>query len=385
MEPRRFPGHTHWYHETLSTLDIHAAPLFPEAADVDDRFLLGLAAEGHGDLQSVLHQSGPALLASRRLYHLLFPERLTTSPAQTLTLYDRLSSALIVAQVTGIQRLCNHYAARLNPLTGPDSSRESNRRLTLITEFSRQLASQPGVIDSAALLRLHEAGLTTADIITFSQIIGFVSYQARVVAGIHALLALPARWIPGMTMPQDADPPRPHGRWHSDLTPVEQRHACPHQLEILARCQKESFFRENSGLLAHDAPVLECLNLLFCSLEEQRQTPEGALACAVSARINGSAACFYRYAEGKLRDALQQNVEQAALVATVKEKAVIGLAAQLTRSPERFTAAHIQPLKEQGMDLQSLFGLMQFTALASWHNRLMLALGSTEASGAKTA
>lgn len=378
MEPRRSPGHSHWYHETLATRDFHTAPLCPEAADVEDRFLLGLAAQCTGELQSVLRQAGASLLAARRTCDRLFPAGLATSRTHTLTLYDRLSSALIVAQVTGVQRLCNHYAARLNPLSGPDPSRESNRRLTLMTEFSRQLASQPGVIDGAALHRLNEAGLTTADIVTLSQIIGFVSYQARVVAGIHALLALPVRWIPGMSLPQDAETLRQKARWQTSLRPVEKRNACPHQLDLLARCQKQRFLKENGSVLAHDAPVLECLNLLICSLEPQRQSSEGALAGAVSARINGSSACFYRYGAGKLRDALQQNVEQAMLVATVREQAVINLAAQLTRSPDRFSAAHIQPLKEEGQDLHSLFGLIQFTALTGWHNRLMLALGSTE-------
>jgi len=191
MEQRRFTGNNHWYHETQTSLPAQRAPLVPEAATIEDRFLLGLAQQVEGDLIPTLQQVQPALLASRDLYQILFPKELATSLTHTLTLYDRLSSALTVAQVTGVQRLCNHYAARLNPLPGPDSSRESNRRLTQITEYARQLASQPTLIDAAAVQHLDDVGLSASDIVTLSQIIGFVSYQARVVAGIHALMALP--------------------------------------------------------------------------------------------------------------------------------------------------------------------------------------------------
>jgi uncharacterized protein YciW len=68
----------------------------------------------------------------------LFPASVAVNRLQTFSAYDRLSTALTVAQVYGVQRLCNHYAARLAPLPGPDS-RESNRRLAQITQYARQL------------------------------------------------------------------------------------------------------------------------------------------------------------------------------------------------------------------------------------------------------
>ncbi|MGL5699286.1 MAG: CMD domain-containing protein, partial [Kluyvera sp.] len=41
MEPRRDSGKNHWYHETQSrTQHSDVMPLVPEAAHVDDRFLL---------------------------------------------------------------------------------------------------------------------------------------------------------------------------------------------------------------------------------------------------------------------------------------------------------------------------------------------------------
>lgn len=154
MEQRRYPGHNHWFYESqTSPRTSQAAPLVPEAAHIDDRFLLGCHAD-HAGMHALLRSQQPALLAARDLAQLLFPDRVITSLTHTLTLYDRLSTALTVAQVAGIQRLCNHYSARLNPLPGPDSSRESNNRLTQITQYARQLAMQPELINGSAITAL---------------------------------------------------------------------------------------------------------------------------------------------------------------------------------------------------------------------------------------
>ena len=371
MEQRRFTGNSHWYHETQTSLPAQRAPLVPEAASVEDRFLLGLAQQAEGELLTVLQQAQPTLLASRDLYRRLFPAELTTTLTHTLTLYDRLSSALTVAQVTGVQRLCNHYAARLNPLPGPDSSRESNCRLTQITEYARQLASQPTLIDTTAVQRLDDVGLSAADIVTLSQIIGFVSFQARVVAGIHALMALPVRWMPGITVPDDAAPAVFHqpARWQPALPPLEMRYASGEQLEALTFCHPLPELRAGAWLFAHDGKNLHGWARMLQTLADRELQPHSALAEAVCARINGSAACFARFPAGELRNRLQESIEQALAVADPQQQAVIQLAAQLSRSPERLNAA--------GLSTGEVLTLILSVASASWGNRLMQGLGNT--------
>ena len=113
-------------------------PLVPEAANVEDSFLLDLAIA-----EDVLLPFQSWLHPARQLAQHLFPERVTQNRLHTFSAYERMSTALTVAQVYGVQRLCNHYAARLTPLPGPDSSRESNHRLAQITQYARQLASSP--------------------------------------------------------------------------------------------------------------------------------------------------------------------------------------------------------------------------------------------------
>lgn len=109
-----------------------------------------------------------------------------------------MSTALTVAQACGVQRLCNHYAARLTPLPGPDSSRESNHRLAQITQYARQLACSPSVIDQRARQHLADVGLSAWDVALFNQIIGFVGFQARMVAIFQAWSGQAVRWIPGL-------------------------------------------------------------------------------------------------------------------------------------------------------------------------------------------
>jgi len=150
MEQRSFSGKSQWYHETQSSQNLaDVQPLVPEAAQVEDRFLLDLKLT---DAQ--LASEAPWLSAARALSSALLPERVETNRLHTLSNYERLSTALTVAQVFGVQRLCNHYAARLAPESSSDSSRETNRRLTQITQFSRQLASQPTSISDASLIQL---------------------------------------------------------------------------------------------------------------------------------------------------------------------------------------------------------------------------------------
>ncbi|MBD5702387.1 CMD domain-containing protein, partial [Citrobacter freundii] len=142
MEQRRIEGKSHWYHETQSSTYPHdVLPLVPEAAHVDDSFLLDLALP-----DDALSPFQSWLTPARKLAQMLFPAHVNLNQMHTFSAYERMSTALTVAQVYGVQRLCNHYAARLTPLPGPDSSRESNHRLAQITQYARQLASSPAVI-----------------------------------------------------------------------------------------------------------------------------------------------------------------------------------------------------------------------------------------------
>lgn len=139
MEQCRKAGKSHWYHETQSTMSSQTPlSLMPEAAYVNDRFLLDLAVA-----ETALTPFEPWLKPARQLADVLFPRTVLNDRLHTFSAYERMSTALTAAQVFGVQRLCRYYAARLAPLPGPDASRESNQRLAQITQYARQLAGSP--------------------------------------------------------------------------------------------------------------------------------------------------------------------------------------------------------------------------------------------------
>lgn len=289
MEQRRVYGKNHWYHETQSTIcPVDVLPLVPEAAHVEDRFLLDLTLP-----EDLLKAHARWLAPARRLADALFPASVSVNRLQTFSAYDRLSTALTVAQVYGVQRLCNHYAARLAPLPGPDSSRESNRRLAQITQYARQLASSPSLINALSRSQLDEVGLTSRDIILINQIIGFIGFQARAIAAFHAALGYPVRWIPGM--PQQEDAPEAlfiarESDWRPGLDDSDLRYADDERQSLLAKWQKYPGLFELAPLLATQEPPLDLQELLLSHLSDQ--PPFAAQVALIAARINGSISCF---------------------------------------------------------------------------------------------
>lgn len=382
MEPRRVSGKNHWYHETQSrTQHSDVMPLVPEAAHVDDRFLLDLALP-----DALLSANQRWLSAARTLANQLFPDAVSVNRLRTFSDYDRLSTALTVAQVCGVQRLCNHYAARLAPLPGPDSSRESNRRLAQITEYARQLASSPSIITPRARQQLDDVGMTLHDIILIAQIVGFVGFQARIIALFQAHMGFPVRWIPGMPVQEDAEPDRftsDSTLWHTDLDVIETHQANTPQGEALSRWQNLAELHALAPVLAHEETLLAGLGELLNALTFTH--PLLPLSALIPARINGSVSCF-NYNSGLWQGAsglpeAVRNGERAILAWSHHypcERALAQAAQLLTRAPDRFSAAQLSPLIDHGVSTPDAIALLAWTAFSGWLNRLRIALGSAQ-------
>ena len=362
MEQSRAQGKSQWYHETQScnqTADV--LPLVPEAAHVADRFLLDLNLPA-----SVSEPCSAWLLLSSQIANHLFPGSLAPSRLNTFSVYERISTALTVAQVTGVQRLCNHYAARLAPLPGPDSSRESNHRLAQITQYARQLAGSPSVIYEQSRQQLDAVGLTAPDCVLITQIVGFVGYQARVIAAGQALLGQPVRWIPGMPVQDDAP-----AELFINKTVVWKAGVAPLQAE-----ESHKAADALSSVLAWDKTLLAFGNQLLNAL-----TPDEELAtfiALVNARINGSADCFYQqHASPALIQAAREG-EQALKSWSQETQSLAALlqaTLMLTRSPDRFGMPQLTPLLGQGYSPERLLKLLAWSGFNGWLNRLKIGLG----------
>ncbi|MBO1551888.1 CMD domain-containing protein [Yersinia pseudotuberculosis] len=346
-------------------------------------FLLGVTENIAPTLQDTLYHEQPILTASDAMYQALFPTIIEINHTNTFSLYDRLSTALTVAQVTGIQRLCSHYALRLAPLPSPDASRESNIRLTQITQYARQLASQPTLIDRHALAQLHDVGLTDSDIIILSQIIGYVGYQARVVAGISALAGYPTVMLPGFPRMEDAAPsplPDVMPNWQGWLPSHAANDDQPDkEPDETASTLTELLGHHQQSLLAYHAITTHQPN----SPQLQRDWLE--LVALVSARINGSLYCQARH-----RQHLQQLTEQPLLVTELLKgidhalfllpeqqipHQLISVTAELTRAPERFNHQYVKRLQTLGVSDTQVMRIIFSIAITGWTNRLRHTLG----------
>lgn len=385
MEQRSFAGKSQWYHETQSSQKLtNSQPLVPEAALVGDRFLLDLDVSDRS-----LATEDDWLSIAREVSKILLPEQVETNRLQTLSHYERLSTALTVAQVFGVQRLCHYYAARLAPESSSDSSRETNRRLTQITQYSRQLASQPTSISDISLAQLDQCGLSVEDIVTFNQLIGFIGFQARTLAVLQALERLPVRQIPGLTGQQDAEAELFKHRtvsWQPNLAPLERRFTSCEQIQVLEQGPSSSLLCDLTDLLAFDALTLRALeqltHLLFPAAE--MLSADNLLVIMLVSRINGSASCFSDAAaawqgEQGLPDAIRNGepVLHAWSHDHPRERVIIDAIGVLTRTPDKFSYAQLMSLLEQGFTEQQAVRLLVSSGLVGWLNRLKIGLGHT--------
>ena len=114
-----------------------------------------------------------------------------------LTLQERLLVATLACALVPAVALVGEYRARrgalgadpalIDSVTRGEVPAGANPRLAAILGFARTLTTDPVRADKAALLHLKESGLSTPEIVTLAQLIAFVSYQTRVVAGLRAM------------------------------------------------------------------------------------------------------------------------------------------------------------------------------------------------------
>ncbi|EEF8873387.1 CMD domain-containing protein [Salmonella enterica] len=376
MEQCRKAGKSHWYHETQSTMSSQAPlSLMPEAAYVNDRFLLDLAVA-----ETALTPFESWLKPARQLADVLFPRTVLNDRLHTFSAYERMSTALTAAQVFGVQRLCRYYAARLAPLPGPDASRESNQRLAQITQYARQLAGSPSVINTRAREQLAEVGLTARDTVLINQIIGFIGFQARVAAIFQAFCRLPVRELPGQEMQRFARAARfqnPQTTWQPAASLVEY----PPAHTKVQRQYSSSQCQMMAPVLMRDPSSFALLERILTSTLHTASPPSLLpLITLLTSRINGSAACFNEQSTqpGAWRRAVITLRQEDDDIARWELEPALTQAIQwLTRAPDRFSAAHFFPLLTRGVSSEQAINMLGWCGVCGWLNRLKIALGET--------
>jgi uncharacterized protein YciW len=102
-----------------------------------------------------------------------------------VSLRERAAIALLLAEHDGDRDLSAHYRALLEPLGGMPAG----ARWDALQRHAKLLAAAPDDAAAEDLRRLQAAGLSSQDIVAVSQLIAFVSYQVRLLAGLRLLKA----------------------------------------------------------------------------------------------------------------------------------------------------------------------------------------------------
>jgi len=138
------------------------------------------------------HQREKVAAATQGSYDTLFDPALAD-----IGLDERLLVALYACRLSGASDLMAHYRARLATVTvdaeqlaaaaeGQPEQLPAGR-LRAMLNFARALTQRPVEGDKEVLQSLPAAGISTPAVVALSQLIAFISYQVRVVAGLKAL------------------------------------------------------------------------------------------------------------------------------------------------------------------------------------------------------
>lgn len=378
---------------TQSPTRTSTAPLI----DLVDR--LARLAPG-GATHALRHQRDKVAAATEGSYRALFDPALPG-----LSLAERLAVALYAARLTPSAELAAHYRAQLEQ-AGADGAtvaaidrgqaHVSDARLRAMLQFTRKLIEKPVEGDRAALLALPAAGLSTPEVVTLAQLIAFLSYQVRLVAGLRALdgadasetlSAAPAP-TPGANRPGEAI--RINGftnevlDWKAWLDVVPLQAATAEQIAVLEESHPKAKVSDYYLFLVHQPEILRQRSAAFNAIMYApggMARAERELASTVVSCINGCVYCASVHAQrfeqlAKRNDVIAQVfTDPRTAGTTAREVALARFSVALTERPDSIGAASLAELRNAGLSDAEILDGIHAIAIFAWANRLMLNLG----------
>ena len=375
--------------------------------DTIDR-LAGLAADN--PCFTTRHEREKVALATQACEDLLLGSTLDSA----LTQAERLVLAAEQARVSGVAALEAEYRAHAEALTDaitPElrqildkaGAQTGNARLDAMLHFVRTLALNPAESDRAALLAIPAAGLSLNDTVLLAQLIGFVAYQARLLAGVQAMNAMggkaeaqptepvaAAAFVHPANLPAPGEPLRRNGftsetlGWKAWLEGLDPDTATPEQQQVLDASHPKARSMDFYLVLARQPQVLlersQAFNAIMYAPGGLSRAEREVAATAVS-RANGCVYCASVHAQrfeqlAKRNDVMAQMFDDPDTAGTnARERAIIQSALVLTRAPGSFGKQNLQPLRDAGLSDLEILDMLHSAALFGWANRLMLNLG----------
>ena len=375
--------------------------------DTIDR-LAGLAAGN--PVFATRHERSKVAVATQACEDLLLGNQLDSA----LTQAERLVLAAEQARVSGVTVLEAEYRARaealgdaitpeLRSILDQPGAQTGNARLDAMLHFVRTLALNPAQSDQAALLAIPAAGLSLNDTVLLAQLIGFVAYQARLLAGVKAMGELggvteapaaqpvdAAPFVHPANLPPPGEPLRRNGftsetlDWKAWLQVLDPDTATPEQQQVLEVSHPKAKSMDFYLLLARQPQVLlersQAFNAIMYAPGGLSRAEREVAATAVS-RSNGCVYCASVHAQrfeqlAKRNDVMAQLFDEPETAGTnARERAIIQASLTLTRAPGGFGPQNLQPLRDAGLTDLEILDMLHSAALFGWANRLMLNLG----------
>lgn len=121
-------------------------------------------------------------------YNALFAPR----NAGRLDRATRLAAALRMAVLMKDAGLAEHYRAaladaKLAAAAEQGADKAGDARLAAILRHVERVTAAPGAVQAPQLKELQAAGLDEHDVVALSQLIAYVNYQARAIAGLRLI------------------------------------------------------------------------------------------------------------------------------------------------------------------------------------------------------
>ncbi|WP_084360635.1 CMD domain-containing protein [Hydrogenophaga palleronii] len=372
-----------------------------------------MASLAEGSPAHVLrHQRDKVVATASRSYEAFFGN--SVSDEGPLSLQRRLAIALYACRLTPAEALSGHYRDRLLSCGADtawvrllesgapaDIAASTDAQLAAMLNFTRILVARPIEGDREELMKLPAVGLSTPQIVLLAQLVSFLSYQTRIVAGLlamdaddgapdTAITAAPDHAMLSNDMLRVSADVEANGfsnrmlLWRAWLDVVNLETATPEQIAVLEASHQSAKTADYYLTLAHCPDILDIRSAAFNAV---MYAPRGLSRaerelCAVAAsRVNGCVYCcsvHSRFFEqlAKRNDVIAQVYADPSTAGTsARERALIAFAIELTLTPQTINTASVRKLREGGLAPLEILDAIHATAMFGWANRLMLNLG----------
>ena len=316
---------------------------------------------------------------------------------------ERAQAALRTASQTGAPRLIAHYRARLQELgqSTPqiDEVEQAGEgdvlpdRLESMLRHTDLLVHAPAAATRGHVAELKEAGFSTRAVVSLSQLIAFVTFQARAVVGLRLLNGVADRAVLAPNCYQLDAPSHAAEKigftadtlaWRAWLSTLDLEDATPDQIAVLEESTPTAKTSPYYLLLVQDVDALRERSKLYNAIMYGPRGLKRAyreLAAVATSRINGCAYCasvhVQRYTQLTKQPEVMQRILEQGVDAPLEmpERAIVDYAAKLTRAPIAMTPADLEPLRHGDFNDQEILDVTNASAMFAWANRLMQTLG----------